>query len=588
MRAAAAAAALALVAVAGAAVSATPASAAPERKSNDATRPGQSYDRFLVHFQPSSAASTDDGAARTEIGKAAKRAQRSLTLSRRLSTDGVLVQVDRKLAKGDADALVAAFAELPGVAFAEPDVPMYATAVPTDPSYPSQWHYSEPTAGMNLPTAWDTADGAGVTVAVIDTGITAHSDLTANVVAGYDFLSSAAEARDGDGRDADPSDQGDWRAAGECGAGVPAANSSWHGTHVAGTVAAAANNGVGVVGVAYAAKVQPVRALGRCGGSLADIADAITWASGGTVAGVPANATPAKVINMSLGGSGTCGATYQNAINAAVARGTTVVVAAGNSNADAGAFQPASCSSTVVVAASDRQGNRASYSNYGAVVDVTAPGGETATQANGVLSTLNTGTTTPGAEAYAYYQGTSMATPHVAGLAALVLGEKAHTPAALESVLKGGTRPLAGTCSGGCGAGLVDATKTIASLTATPPPPPPAGTTFTNSADYAIRDKATVESPITVTGRTGNAPATLKVPVDVKHTFRGDLQIDLVAPDGSLYRLKSTSTSDSADNVIGTYTVNASSEAANGTWKLRVYDRYNGDTGFIDSWSLTF
>jgi serine protease len=438
-------------------------------------------------------------------------------------------------------------------------------------------------AGMNLPTAWDTADGTGVNVAVLDTGITAHPDLDANVVAGYGFVSTATNARDGNGRDSNAADQGDWSAAGECGAGSPASNSSWHGTHVAGTIAAVSRNASGVAGVAFGAKVVPVRVLAKCGGTLADIADAITWASGGTVSGVPANANPAKVINMSLGGGGTCGATYQNAINGAVARGTTVVVAAGNSNANAASYQPSSCTSTVVVAASDREGNRASYSNYGTIVDVTAPGGETVTQANGVLSTLNTGTTVPANPAYAYYQGTSMATPHVAGLAALVLGEKAHTPAELESVLKAGTRALAGTCSGGCGTGLVDATKTIASLTA----PPPTGATFTNSADYAIADGATVESPVTVSGRTGNAPTTTQVAVDIRHTYRGDLQVDLVAPDGTLYRLKSISSSDSVDNVIATYSVNASSELANGTWKLRVYDAYAGDTGYINSWSIT-
>jgi serine protease len=316
---------------------------------------------------------------------------------------------------------------------------------------------------------------------------------------------------------------------------------------------------------------------------------------------------------MSLGGSGSCGAAFANAINGAVARGTTVVVAAGNENADASGTQPASCANTVVVAASDRQGNRASYSNYGSVVDLAAPGGETATQANGVLSTLNSGTTTPAGESYAYYQGTSMASPHVAGLAALVLGEGSRSPSSVESVLKAGTRPLPGSCSGGCGAGLADAAKTIASLgggtapspspspsatvspSASPSPSPtasaPAQSLFTNDADYPIADLSTVESPITVTGRTGNAPTALKVPVSIRHTYRGDLQIDLIAPDGTAYRLKSTSSGlfgDSADDVRTTYTVNASSEAANGTWKLRVKDVASPDTGVLESWSLQF
>ena len=432
-----------------------------------ATAQGAQYSRLIVHFTDGTAASTDDAAARAEVAEVGRVAGHELTVVRRLSTSAALVQVAAPLEKGEADRLIARFTERSSVAYAEVDAVMTATLTPSDTHYTKQWHYFEPVGGMNLPTAWDTATGAGVVVAVLDTGITAHPDLDANVTAGYDFVSDATAARDGNGRDPNPADEGDWYARNECGRGVPGANSSWHGTHVSGTVAAVSNNATGVTGVAFDAKVQPVRVLAKCGGTLADIADAITWASGGTVAGIPANPTPAKLINMSLGGGGTCGATYQNAINAAVARGTTVVVAAGNSGANAGSYQPASCANTVVVAASDREGNRASYSNYGTVIDVTAPGGETGSvAANGVASTLNSGTTTPTTPAYVYYQGTSMATPHVAGLAALVLGERVYSPAQLESVLKSGTRALPGSCTGGCGTGLVDATKTIASLAA--------------------------------------------------------------------------------------------------------------------------
>ena len=167
---------------------------------------------------------------------------------------------------------------------------------------------------MRIPGAWDVSTGSGSTVAVIDTGITAHLDLDANVLPGYDFVSDATAARDGNGRDSNAQDQGDWYAAGECGQ-TAAANSSWHGTHVSGTVAAVAGNSTGVAGVAPTAKVVPVRVLAKCGGSLSDIADAIIWAAGGTVSGIPANANPAKVINMSLGGSGACGTTYQAAID---------------------------------------------------------------------------------------------------------------------------------------------------------------------------------------------------------------------------------------------------------------------------------
>ncbi|MEU6626482.1 proprotein convertase P-domain-containing protein, partial [Streptomyces litmocidini] len=177
-------------------------------------------------------------------------------------------------------------------------------------------------------------------------------------------------------------------------------------------------------------------------------------------------------------------------------------------------------------------------------------------------------------------QGTSMAAPHIAGLAALLKSAKSTlTPADIESAIKDNARPLPGTCTGGCGTGIADAAATVKAVT---------GKVFTNTSDMKILDNTTVSSPIAVTGLAGNAPATLKVAVDIKHTYRGDLVVDLVAPDGTVRNLKTSSSSDSADNVQTTYTVDASSEVANGTWKLRVRDVYSGDTGYIDSWSLTF
>lgn len=445
---------------------------------------------------------------------------------------------------------------------------------------------------MNVPGAWSTTTGKDVTVAVLDTGYTAHFDLDANRVAGYDFVTSTTRSRDGNGRDSEAKDEGDWTTRdGECTGDTineRKRNSSWHGTHVAGTVAAVANNSKGVAGVAYGAKYQPVRVLGYCGGDNSDIAEAIIWASGGTVSGVPANPTPAKVINLSLGGGGSCGTTTQNAVDSAVGRGATVVVAVGNDNTNASGFTPANCNNVITVAASDRQGNRASYSNYGDIIDLAAPGGETyPTASNGVLSTLNSGTTTPGAETYAHYQGTSMATPHIAGLAALMYAAKPSiTPATVESTLKANVRALPGSCSGGCGAGLADATKTVNALGGGTTPP---ANYFANTDNIDIPDAgAAVTSSINVTDISGNAPSTLKVGVDIKHTFRGDLVIDLIAPDGTAYRLKGQSDTDSADNVSATYTVNASSETANGTWKLRVQDVLSQDTGYIDAWNLTF
>ncbi|MFF2197716.1 S8 family serine peptidase, partial [Streptomyces sp. NPDC058157] len=529
-------------------------------------------ENLIVGYKSSASEASSNTAAADDAAAKGKKAGKKAKFDRRLGTGAALVNLGGATAPADAAKVMDQFRADPDVAYVEPDSRAYAMATPDDTEYAKQWDLFEPTAGMNVPAAWDKTTGAGVTVAVIDTGYVAHSDVAPNIVAGYDFISDSTAARDGNGRDNNPADQGDWSAAGECGTGSKASDSSWHGTHVAGTIAAATNNGKGVAGIAYNAKIQPVRVLGKCGGATSDIVDAITWASGGTVAGVPANATPAKVINMSLGGSGTCSSSYQNAINAAVARGTTVVVAAGNSNADAANFTPASCNNVITVAATNRTGDRSFYSNFGAKVDVSAPGGETrratdtpgtvTTPENGILSTLNNGTTTPGAEIYKPYQGTSMAAPHIAGLAALLVAAKPSlTPAQVEAAIKANARPLAGTCTGGCGAGLADAAATVNAVTSTPNTP-----FFENTADFAINDNATVESPITVTGVTGNAPAALKVGVNIAHTYIGDLKVDLVAPDGTVYTLHNRAGGSTA-NINQTYTVDASSEVANGTWK---------------------
>ncbi|MCS0637948.1 S8 family serine peptidase [Streptomyces sp. LP05-1] len=577
---------------------ATPHPAAPAAI---ATPAGAPVDKVIVTYKSRTAEATSNDAARGDATEKAAETGEKLTFERRLAGGGALV--DLGPATTDQRSLgevMSAFRADPAVASVEPDIRAYPLAVtPDDTEYAKQWDLFEPTGGMNVPAAWDKTTGSGVTVAVIDTGYAAHSDLAGNIVPGYDFISSSATSRDGGGRDNDPKDEGDWTATdGECGTDSKASGSSWHGTHVAGTIAAVTRNAKGVAGIAYGAKVQPVRVLGKCGGASSDIADAITWASGGSVPGLAANPTPARVINLSLGGpSSSCPSVYRSAIDGAVSRGTTVVVAAGNSNADASGFSPANCPNVVTVASTNRDGARSFYSNFGSIVDVAAPGGETrratdtpgtvTTPQNGILSTLNSGATTQAAENYKPYQGTSMAAPHIAGLAALLKSAKnSLTPAQIESAIKENARPLPGVCSGGCGTGIADAAKTVAAVTGGGTPNP--GTAFSNTADVTIADNATVTSPITVSGISGNAPAALKVDVDIKHSYRGDLVLDLVAPDGTAYRLKNSASGDSADNVLASYSVNASSEAANGTWKLRVQDVAAGDTGYLDSWGLTF
>ncbi|MBO9852887.1 S8 family peptidase [Xanthomonas phaseoli] len=418
----------------------------------------QTHQKFIVTYKDGSSALSSPSVLTTSLRTAARalpaKAGKPLGLNsvRRLAVGPELVQADRALDRAEAETLMRQLAADPNVQSVEVDQMLYPTLTPNDSRLSEQWAFGTTNAGLNIRPAWDKSTGANVVVAVIDTGIVSHPDLDANILPGYDFISDATAARDGNGRDNNPADEGDWNSTSGC----TTSNSSWHGTHVAGTVAAVTNNTTGVAGTAFNAKVVPVRVLGRCGGSLSDIADAIIWASGGTVSGVPANPNAAEVINMSLGGGGTCSSTMQSAINGAVSRGTTVVVAAGNSAANVSGSLPANCANVIAVAATTSAGAKASYSNYGSGIDVSAPG-------SGILSTLNSGTTTPGNASYASYNGTSMAAPHVAGVVALVqsVAPTTLTPAAVETLLKNTARALPGACSGGCGAGIVDADAAV-------------------------------------------------------------------------------------------------------------------------------
>ena len=422
-----------------------------------------STDRLIVRLRDREAnVTTDSHAAR--VGQLGSRLGVSLQRLRGMSGNALVVQLSRMQSRDEAAALARQLAQDPDVLYAEPDLRMVPLRIPNDTAYAQQWHYFEAVGGINLPAAWDrTVGSSNITVAVIDTGLVAHPDLAGRTVAGWDFITDTTTAQDGDGRDADPSDPGDYGCNGSA--------SSWHGTHVAGTIGAASNNGTGVAGINWLSKIQPVRVLGRCGGYTSDIADAMRWSAGIAVAGVPVNVTPSRVLNLSLGGSGICGTTYQNAINDVIARGTVVVVAAGNSNVDAANASPANCSGVVAVGATTRSGARASFSNYGATLALSAPGAS-------ILSTLNTGSTVPASPSYASYSGTSMATPHVAGVVSLMLSlNPALTPAQVMTALKSSARAFpTGTgadCTPAlCGAGIVDAAAALAVALPAPPPPP--------------------------------------------------------------------------------------------------------------------
>jgi serine protease len=493
-----------------------------------------------------------------------------LSRVRSTATGAEVLRADRQLTRNELNDLVSTIAANPNVEYAEEDRIMTRLATPNDPRYNEQWHYFDATAGINAPTAWDTATGSGVTVAVVDTGYRPHADLVANIVGGYDFISDTEVANDGNLRDSDATDPGDWTNANECRQGDPAYGSSWHGTHVAGTIAAVTNNSSGVAGVAYNAKVLPIRVLGRCGGYTSDIADGIVWASGGTVSGVPTNANPAKIISMSLGGGGSCGTTTQNAINSARSRGTVVIVAAGNETQNAANVSPANCAGVITIAAVTRAGGRAWYSNYGSVVDLAAPGGDlTSNFANDILSTVDSGATTPSGDAYALYAGTSMATPHISGVAALMLqANPALTPDQIESILKSTTRSFPTTCSQ-CGSGIVNAAAAVAAA------PGGGGGGSSCPAGYT-----TYTGTLSSTGSSSYKPSTTGYAVTVSGSHLAQLTGPSSADFDLYLQKKSGSRWNTARSSLGsTSTESISYNGTSGTYRWRVYS-YSGTGEF--------
>jgi len=493
-----------------------------------------------------------------------------LTYKRPMGGAAHVLYLPQAMTVNEAQAIAAKIAANPNVEYAEPDYVRRALLVPNDPGYSpgftfggsqqgtqGQWGLMAPTGsytyraigatstttmrpvgGANLPAAWDITKGSGAVIGVVDTGLTSHTDLNANMVggspalSGYDFISANVPsvtstdtnftANDGDGRDSDPSDPGDWTAVGDCGTNEPATaeNSSWHGTHVSGTIAAVSNNNVGVAGIAYQAKVLMARALGKCGGRSSDISDAIRWAAGASVPGVPTNTNPAKVVSLSLGGStqsgpNICSNTEQNAVNAARAAGAVVVAATGN-DGTANIASPSSCVGVIAVTAHTIEGDKADYANYGDSGDgangqapknsttISAPGGGCGTNITAsttpacadqyIWSTSNAGAQVPSTAAYAGAAGTSMATPHVAGVAGLLFSlNPSLLPDTVKDLLTSTARAFpAGTycASGGagfgkCGAGMLDATAAVTQLLANQP-------TVNAGSDQSAQGRATV------------------------------------------------------------------------------------------------
>ncbi|MCL3837658.1 S8 family serine peptidase [Aeromicrobium duanguangcaii] len=453
-----------------------------------------------------------------------------------------LLELSEQVASGDLDAAIEVLEADPRVEWVVPNGVRLPSATANDPRFRdgSLWNLTG-AWGVEAPQAWDITTGSGnVRVAVVDTGLlTNHPDLAGQYVAGRDFVddeydcansacsriryrNSFTSANDGNSWDANPADPGDWRDYDNQCRGMAAGTSSWHGTHVAGTIAGKRNNGIGVAGIAPTVKVQPVRVLGRCGGTDWDIAMGVLWASGANVTGydggrhgkVPVNRTPAKIINLSLGGWMARPADVREMCKfygqiSAVARkrGSTIVAAAGNNGRNHAQNVPSSCPGYIAVAATDQKGLRVSFSNYGPGIDVAAPGVD-------IFSTYNSGKRAPTTNSYHSDNGTSMAAPAVAATAALAYSAGITHPDVLERVLKATARRAAGCSAAQCGAGVVSAHRVLTAKTPISAPrlsgtPRPGGTLRATPGSW--RNGATVKLTWLRAGRVVTTGSTYRV-----------------------------------------------------------------------------
>jgi serine protease len=582
----------------------------------------RTVDKLIVRMRESSFFEAEPAIMNSRIRTLSVSAGVQMKAMRPLEGGAHLLKLDRPMTVSEARAMAARLVREANVEYAEPNVLFKRLAMPNEKRYAEwQWNLFAPTTnytsggvttpatgGSNLPAAWDMTTGSNaVTVAVIDTGMTNHTDLNGvgsgatyvpggRFLPGYDFISGDISvgagsppnfvANDGNGRDADASDPGDWvtvadktnyadcRDDGEI-APYSAVDSTWHGTHMAGIAAATADNAFGIAGIGWNVQILPIRALGRCGGSLDDIADAIRWAAGLPVSGVPINPNPAQVISLSLGGDNSCGTYMQNAVDAAIAAGSVIVAATGNAGVE-GLISPAACNGVLAVTAHTIVGENADYANIAAKGTspdmVSAPGGGTPIVNAGkptddtnfagyyIHSTVLFGATTPDSigssglpgPAFAGYVGTSPATPHAAGVAALVKSMfPTATPAQVISYLLNTARaysagsPCAagGFFAGQCGTGLLDAERALVAIGPNAIPTAAAGidqvvspnttVTLSGAASKAYGGKTIASYLWTQTG--GTPTVTLATPNAATTTFTapttGSLSFELRVTD---------------------------------------------------------
>lgn len=411
-----------------------------------------STERVIVQYRSPAELSTKQVQSADRVAPLGARLGLELTASR-----GPTPQSEVVSAPGmDAESLAQTLATDPEVLFAVPDRRKQIRRLPNDPRYAEQWllQPGAAVASINAEVAWDLTTGSrNVVVAVVDTGVRFdHEDLADALLPGFDFIDDVLTAGDGDGRDADASDPGDFLTAAElrlpdfagCGEGFSGnlpTTSSWHGTRVAGVIGAVGNNSRGVAGVSWETRILPVRALGKCGGWDSDIIAAMRWAGGLEVPGVPLNPQPARIVNLSLGGPGDCSPLYQQVVAELNAVGVSVVAAAGNADE---VEAPGNCPGVLSVAGLRHVGTKVGYSSQGPEVAVAAPAGNCpdegldASCSFQIPTTTNLGTTRPGANGYsdpfnATY-GTSFSAPLAAGVAALM--QAVHPGLGAEAVLQ--------------------------------------------------------------------------------------------------------------------------------------------------------